>query len=294
MKNIQRFLVINFGLLIIVVILSLSGNRIFGDLLPTQTQPVAIYTVTNTPTKQTYFGAVTKQPSFCHNGPSENYQIATELAAFTIVNPFAVNKDGDWFFINDDKETRCWVKINILSFDFDPSLLIRLSTPEILSSTLCYTNIIDYLTIQTVIPAGWSVAAYGKSNLEADWVLVVPHDSTIQCWVASSSLGNFDPSLVPVVSTLPEQLLVLELTFTATTTPSATSTTSSTNINTIIPGIPTYTKTPNPQPSSTSQPPPPTSILTSTSTAPPLPTQPPSTSTPQSTATLCWPPGRCK
>jgi len=298
------------GAIVIVCIwLSISYIPWTPTLTPT-------LTITFTPTSFKTFDAVVSQPGFCHNGPNESYLGAKDIASGTRVEVLATNSDGkDWFMIRGVGIDPCWIRSGTLTlpptFDLDEVLVFTTVTTT--GDTLCRVFPDEERELQTIIPPFRRLVAYGKSDPSAIWVLVVPHDSTELCWIKRDALTSFQYDSLIIESAGP----IPNLNDTFTHTPMIVSTTeiaaaTSTNRPTSIPVIPTKTRerggndnptaTPGsnnlatntlvPPPTNTPVPPP-----TNTPVPPPTNTPvPPPTNTPEpiATATLCWPPGKCK
>jgi hypothetical protein len=288
------------GLLILVL-----GMLIYGvtELLPIMinSQPTESLTATLPPT----FEATIAQPVFCHNGPNDSYKGAFIVSADTPVKVLAMTIEGDWFMIQGNGIGPCWVKSVALTLppNIDLDRILKFITAFTLDNTPCLIYPSVGSEAQTVIPVNWRVVAYGKSNQQADWVLVVPHDSTEFCWVENAALSGFINIYLPV-----ERVdIVFSPTPTFTLTPTDTPTLTGTPIPTLTKKplvILTFTRTPkqdngggddNPTPIS------PTDTIVPPTPIPPTPIPPtpiPPTPIPPTpvppTPTLCWPPGHCK
>lgn len=239
------------------------------------------------------------QPGFCHNGPNRSYLHAIPLSAGTRVELLAIADSGDWFMLRGEGIDPCWVEANILNLTPNIPLnkLQVFATITTFEETSCRVYPGSEREIRTRIPKERRLVVYGKSNPNAEWILVVPHDSTIPCWIENKFSYDFPEVLYEAVS---------EPTATFTLVPTAIS------ANTRQPVIitPTYTRrsgggggsnnpTATPQPGVPSDTPVPPTLPPTSTPIPPTDTPiPPPTSTPipppTPTPTLCWPPGHCK
>lgn len=239
------------------------------SIVDTQIPPTA--TVTPTSTLPAAFKAVVFRPSFCHTGPSESYLGAITLSSGVEVDLLASNSDGgDWYLIKGINFDSCWINAEVL--DIPSSILLDkilvFTTVITLENTPCHIYPSVERAVQTVIPKDRRIVVYGKSDTDATWVLVLPHDSTNLCWAQRKTLSTFSYSSLPIESAN----LALTLQPTATR---RSSNGSDGNNNQISSPIPTAANSVPP----TNTPIPPTPI--------------PPTSVPP-TPTLCWPPGHCK
>ena len=170
---------------------------------------------TATPTFPPTFQATVTQPSYCYNGPANNYLSSTIVPAGTVVDVLGTKRDvTDWFMVQGQSFGRCWMQAGVLLTDnvnFDK--ILRFTTSFTALESKCFAGPGENYAIQTNIPTGWIVVIYGKNDLKADWVLITPHDSNNQCWVASSSLTPFDSLTLQVelVSTLVPILAVTNI-----------------------------------------------------------------------------------
>jgi hypothetical protein len=234
------------------------------------------------------FNTTVNQPSFCHNGPNLSYLGAIPLSVGTQVEILAMSDSGDWFMIRGKGIDTCWVEASVLNLTTNIPLdkLLVFTTVITTEETPCRIYTSAERPIQTFIPKSRRVVIYGKSNPTAEWLLVVPHDSTKPCWIEN----NYPIDL----SSLPFELPDVTLRPTETPSPTLTAT--------LKPFFPTPTHTrrrsddnnnnnPTPIPPTYTPGAPPTSPPTNTPIPPPTNTPiPPPTLTP----TLCWPPGHCK
>jgi uncharacterized protein YraI len=151
---------------------------------------------TATATLPSAFQAKVSRPSSCYNGPSENYIVATIVPADTEVNLLGTNSDGkDWFMIQSSTIARCWLQADALLLDnIDTNRILILTTAFTTVDSSCRTGPGISYTEQTYIPQGWRIVVYAKNDLTANWVLVTPHDSTEQCWIATTQMTQFDSS----------------------------------------------------------------------------------------------------
>jgi hypothetical protein len=188
-------------IILISLIVIFAGNQI---LSPT-TQP----SITPTPTLLPSIPVVVKQPSYCHNGPNENYPSPIIIPAGSKVGILAKNSDGeDWFLIQAPTLSRCWINSRFInSSGIDTKKILNIPTVSTVSDNGCYTYPDFKAELQTVIPEGWKIVIIGKSDVQADWLLVTPHDSTEPCWIKfnnlSITIADFQDIPVNSVSTAP-------------------------------------------------------------------------------------------
>jgi hypothetical protein len=252
------------------------------------------------------FTAKVFRPSYCYNGPSESYLYTTIVPANTIVDILGMDSDSnDWFMIQDGIVTRCWIRKTFLDYKTDLKQILVLTTAFTIENSSCRIYPREGGKAQTTIPSGWRIVINAKSNPNAEWVLVTPHDSTDQCWLAKRTLTVFAeealPSVgsdvlvnspTPIPSTKTHRPDGGNLNRTPTSIPPTSGPHTSIPPTSIPPTSGPHTSIPPTSIPPTSIPPtsiPPTSI-------PPTsipPTSIPPTSIPP-TATLCWPPGHCK
>jgi hypothetical protein len=246
-----------------------------------------------TPTVPAVFSATVSQPTFCHNGPSQNYLGVVILPAQTEVNILAISDASDWFLIRGIGIDPCWIQASFLMFpsNFDFTRITTFTTTVTIANTPCFFAPAGN-TLQTVIPKDWRIVVYGKSETYEDWVLVIPHSSTQFCWVQKTTISGFNDLSLP----FEPADFALEPTPTATATPTTTK-------KPVIPTEtlrPTATKDSNspastPIPTNTPGGPSNTPISTNTPVPSNTPIPPPTnTPLPTTTPTLCWPPGKCK
>jgi hypothetical protein len=287
------------GILIVVLLIKFSGSSQRPKPpapSPTLTLPFT-ETVTSTPTSTPTptatktlhptntpltFKAKVSQPSYCYNGPSENYLDATIVPADTVVDVLGMNSDSkDWFMIQS-VIGRCWIRKDFLNSHIDTNKILVLTTAFTKENCPCRIYPREGSKSETTIPSNWRIVINAKANPNGDWLLVTPHDSTKQCWVAKKMLTTFADGLLP--SVLSDVLVI-----TPTHIPTGTRRPHSGNNNqTPIP--PTFAQPTSIQPTSII----PTLIVTTPVPPTPVPPTPvPPTPVPP-TPTLCWPPGHCK
>jgi hypothetical protein len=294
-----------------LTILLMVGCSHTSTLTPIPTLPLGVY-VTDTPDPTPIypivipaypptFTTITAQPSFCHNGPNKSYLGAIPLSAGIQIEILAIADSGDWFMIRGEGIDHCWVEASILNLS--PTIPLNklevFTTITTFEETPCRVFPGVEREIQTRIPKERRLVVYGKSNPNAEWILVVPHDSTTPCWIENRFSNDF-PNVLYEAALEPTAIFTLVPTVT------------STNIRQPVIVMPTNTPrnrggeggnlTHTPQPGVTSNTPvPPIATLPPPTTTPIPPTYTPimpPTSTPvpppTPTPTLCWPPGHCK
>jgi hypothetical protein len=263
-------------LLLVGLILTLSLIKNFHQQQAGSSTPTATFPPT--------FQAKISQPGFCHNGPNDNYGGAFIVPADINVEVLGMTLEGDWFMIQGVDINRCWIKANALTLysNLDLERVLKFITAFTLKNTPCLVYPNTGSGVQTIIPENWRVVAYGKSDEDADWVLIVPHDSTELCWMERTALSGFKNVYLPVVPI--DKVL--------TPTPMPIPTSMPTNVLTLTPtDAPTLTR----EPTSTKVPHDNGGTNTPVLLTPPTsvpPTSVPPTSVPP-TPTLCWPPGHC-
>ena len=279
----KYFLIFVSGLVLCLMTL-LYTNDIPWHSPPTDTS-------TPTSTFPPTFDSTIAQPSFCYSGPNESNLGAIPLSAGMDVEILAISDSEDWFMIRGVDIDPCWVEANVLyiSSSFDPRRVQVFTTIITTENTACRIFPDSGRTVQTIIPIDRRIVSYGKSDPEAKWILVVPHDSTKFCWIENKSellypelqIESPDFALTPTPTpTRPTVVVVIPTTKKPTKEPNNPPPTNSGPVN-----------TPNPLASNT--PAPPTNTPPSTDT--PVPPTPIPTDTPiPPTPTLCWPPGKCK
>jgi len=185
----KYFLIFVSGLVLCLMTL-LYTNDIPWHSPPTDTS-------TPTSTFPPTFDSTIAQPSFCYSGPNESNLGAIPLSAGMDVEILAISDSEDWFMIRGVDIDPCWVEANVLyiSSSFDPRRVQVFTTIITTENTACRIFPDSGRTVQTIIPIDRRIVSYGKSDPEAKWILVVPHDSTKFCWIENKSGSNF-PSLL--------------------------------------------------------------------------------------------------
>jgi hypothetical protein len=193
-KNLSNAMIIMLALLAAFVILGLLlSGRIVIHENPTESPAT--------------YQAFIKQPSYCYNGPGDNYtSLSKIIPARTVVDILGKNSDGaDWFMIQAFLD-RCWIKEEFLDYNEENiKNILTLVTKYTTIDSLCYLGPGDNYDIKTNIPRGWRIVINGRDNLQPGWFLVTPHDSTEQCWVAVVGflLTDAEMSSIPTVSVIP-------------------------------------------------------------------------------------------
>lgn len=170
-------------------------------LLITQTPP----RITVTPTHHTpdpFIGYV-KRDSICYIGPSEQYPLYLVIPANTYFDILAKTDDeADWFFISINAGlARCWIKSEESAYYFDGTSLLSIPTAYTITDSICRTGPSTVYKEQTFIPEGWRLIIVGKNHVDAEWLLITPHDSTLPCWIAVPLLSDVDFFVIPLVET---------------------------------------------------------------------------------------------
>src|SRR5215216_4982724 len=76
--------------------------------------PTGLATKAETPIPLTFQTTVT-QPTYCYNGPAENYPGRTIVAASIVVDVLGTtNGTMDWFMVQAPSIGRCWIQASML------------------------------------------------------------------------------------------------------------------------------------------------------------------------------------
>lgn len=215
--------VVRWVLRIFLVVLIIATLILGNKALLLSSKPTAIIVATVPPTSPLTFTASISKSSYCYNGPSELYPVAEVVPADIKVTLLGMNSNGgDWFMVQNEDISRCWMEANALTIgdNVDLGKILLFITAITNDDTVCLVYPYPDQTVQTVIPKGWRISVYGKSDVDATWVLVVPHDSAELCWVEKKTLTGFPLTFLPIE--LPDSTLVP--TITPTTTPTTTPT----------------------------------------------------------------------
>ena len=174
---------------------------VFNLLGPLQSL-ISVYSMTSTPTPIPSVPGIVGQQSFCYNGPNESYPTVAIAREGLKIGILGKNSDGgDWFLVQEKTINRCWIKSsNVTILENDVSDIFTVTSAFTETNGACYTYPDSTSDLQTFIPKGWRIVIVGKSDLQAAWLVVTPHDSTESCWIRSDvfSLTSADLLDVPV------------------------------------------------------------------------------------------------